>query len=106
VVGPNVGINDEEFNAAGFALLDIYPNPFNSSATIQFSAGSNEVIALKIFNIRGEEIYNHSLDSFRGKNSFTWKGRDSNGSPLASGIYFVRLEMTDNFLIRKAILLK
>ena len=101
-----VKIADEESENILEPKINIYPNPFNSTATIQFNPGSNEIVSLKIFNIKGEEIVNYSLSSFQNNGTVIWNGRDSNGSPVTSGIYFIRLEMTDNFLIEKAIMLK
>lgn len=101
-----VNISDEESVNELLPKMIIYPNPFNSIAAIQFNSGSNEIVSLKIFDIKGEEILNFNLNSFQNNGTVIWNGKNSNGSTVTSGIYFIRLEMPNNFLVKKAILLK
>ena len=75
-----------------FALEQNYPNPFNPSTTIPVSVPYAADVTLKIYNIIGEEVatvYSGVLE--QGRHRFTWEGRNSAGTPVASGVYFVRL---------------
>ena len=71
-----------------FALLRSYPNPFNSTATIEFSLSRPGDIELVICDITGAkvEIIKRSNLSV-GKHSIEW---DATIRP--SGIYFAKLE--------------
>jgi hypothetical protein len=75
-----------------FALEQNYPNPFNPSTTIPVSVPRAADVTLKVYNIIGEEVatvYSGMLEP--GKHRFIWEGRNNSGSPVASGVYFVRL---------------
>jgi hypothetical protein len=78
--------------AADFSLSQNYPNPFNPSTTIGFSIPSNGFVNLKVFNTLGQEV--QSLVS--GKLSAGTYNSDFNGSRLASGVYYYRLDYTGN----------
>ncbi|MFH0765893.1 MAG: hypothetical protein V2A61_05675 [Calditrichota bacterium] len=75
---------------AEFALYPNYPNPFNAQTTLRFDLAEGGPAALIIYDLRGSEAaslrYNFLL-SGRFKVSF-------NGSQLAGGVYFCRLETT------------
>jgi hypothetical protein len=101
-----VKIFDEGSENELMPKIYIYPNPFNLTTTIQFNMESNGIVALKIYNIKGEEVFNQNFNSVQGKGTLTWNGRDINGCTLASGIFFIRVESQNNILIKKVVLLK
>lgn len=89
------------------ALHSIYPNPFNPSTTINFSLPKTAPVKLVIYNIRGQKVkdlLNESLEC--GSHSVVWNGRDDGNRPVASGIYFVRLEQSGVTKISKMMLMK
>ncbi len=100
------GIDDDQSEVSGipnqFDLNQNYPNPFNPSTTISFSIPVEGNVALKIFNVIGQEIevlVNENLSA--GSYSFQW-----NAENQSSGIYFYKL-ITDSFTeMRKMVLLK
>jgi flagellar hook assembly protein FlgD len=77
-----------------FSFLRSFPNPFNSTTTIQFSLGENPIIispsAIQIYDLRGNLVktlpFSHSVP---GNYSIKWDGTNELGKPLSSGIYFV-----------------
>ena len=73
-----------------YRLYQSYPNPFNPSATIQFSLPRSGNVKLTIFDILGRQLAT-LLDERReaGDHSLVW-----NASGRSSGIYFYRLEVT------------
>ncbi|MCK4406494.1 MAG: T9SS type A sorting domain-containing protein, partial [Bacteroidales bacterium] len=91
----------------GFALNQNYPNPFNPETTISFLIPKISKVEISIYNIKGQKIktlVNKNLQ--RGHHEILWNGKNENGEPVSSGIYFYKME-TDNFSeIKKAILLK
>jgi len=89
------------------ALYSNYPNPFNPSTTLNFSLPKTAPVKLVIYNIRGQKVkvlLNESLDC--GNHSVVWNGRDDGNRPVASGVYFARLEQSGVTKINKMMLMK
>ncbi len=89
------------------ALHSNYPNPFNPSTTINFSLPKTAPVKLVIYNIRGQKVkvlLNESLEC--GNHSIVWNGRDDGNRPVASGVYFARLEQSGVTKISKMMLMK
>ena len=73
-----------------YALEQAYPNPFNPTATIEYSLPSDSRVSLKIYNLLGQLVQTLSNDiEPAGFKQVVW-----NASNAASGIYFYRLEAT------------
>jgi hypothetical protein len=90
-----------------FALHQNIPNPFNPTTTIRFDTAREGHVELRIFDVAGRlvrTLVNGELP--RARHSFTWDGRDTGGKPVASGMYFYKLEAGDYRETRKMILLK
>ena len=86
-----------------FGLHKIYPNPFNSSTTIDISITSSSInTSLYIIDIRGrivETLFNGEL--LAGHHLFYW---DSNQTP--SGVYFTVLNDGNSIETKKVMLVK
>jgi hypothetical protein len=84
-----------------------YPNPFNPETTISFSLKENADVTIDIFNIKGQKIDTVANGSFpAGSHNIIWKGDDSNGRKVASGIYFYKMHSGKYSKTRKMILMK
>jgi FlgD Ig-like domain len=103
----DVDDDDEVILPSQFALQQNFPNPFNPTTHIAFTLPQRANLTLKIYNILGQEIRElANRDYPAGKHQILWDGADTNGSSVASGIYFYRLK-TDAFTeTRKMTLLK
>jgi mannose/cellobiose epimerase-like protein (N-acyl-D-glucosamine 2-epimerase family) len=85
-----------------FILNQNYPNPFNSTTKIEFFLPTNANLELKVYNSLGQEIdiiYSGKLNN--GLHSFTLHAKE-----YVSGVYFYKLKMENNSIIKKMILLK
>jgi hypothetical protein len=87
--------------------LSVNPNPFKSSTTINYSMDDNSesqssFIKLTIYNLAGQKVTT-LVDQSRspGRYSVCWEA-----SGLASGIYFARLNIGDNSITKKIVLVK
>ncbi len=70
-----------------------YPNPFNASTTLRFRNSRVMDVSLRLFTIRGREVYRKTLRHVSpGMHKFIWRGDDNSGKPLASGTYLYRIE--------------
>ena len=81
------------------ALQQNYPNPFNPETTIAYDLGfvdgPLQRVSLNVYDILGRNVKTlvneqQSIGRYRLK----WNGKDQNGVPVASGIYFIHL-LTD-----------
>ena len=99
---PNVGIDNENPFPSQFAILTNYPNPFNPITTVNIMVETQKALSLQIFDINGHlvnTLFEGDLES--GNLVFQW-----DGSHFSSGVYFIRLSMSDFVKTRKMILLK
>jgi hypothetical protein len=73
-----------------FEVSQNYPNPFNPSTTIRYQIPSDGKVAIRIFNLLGQEISTLVNEQKKaGSYSIEW-----NGSNTPSGVYFYRTELT------------
>ncbi len=84
-----------------------YPNPFNPSTTISFELPRREEVALTIYNIMGQLVRKIDIGTKpAGRYSVVWDGNNSAGLPVASGIYFYRIDAGSFTASKKMVLLK
>jgi hypothetical protein len=98
---------DFEDTPRHFGLNGAYPNPFNPQTTIAYSVPNSGIVSLRIYDVQGRLVRTVVNEEKRaGEHRAVWRGRDRNGSPVASGIYFVRLDFGSSTQTRKVVLLK
>ncbi len=97
-------VNDQKIEMpVEFSLDTPYPNPFNSTASIQFALPRDSDISLTIFDLLGREVVRLREGVFQaGRHSVQFEA-----SKLSSGIYFVRMDAGGEFKgTKKIVLLK
>jgi hypothetical protein len=83
-------------------LSPAYPNPFNPSTMLQFTLPNPGAVRLSIYDSGGREVtLLADRVSPRGRYTVTF-----DGSHLASGVYFARLEVATVTITRRMVLLK
>jgi hypothetical protein len=85
-----------------FVLQQNYPNPFNPSTTIRFELPKSSDVKLGVFGILGREV-SVLVNERRDAGVHEVK---CDGSKLASGVYFYRLQAGSFIDVKKFILLK
>ncbi len=76
----------------GFVLSQNYPNPFNPSTTIQFSIERASHVKITIYDVLGREIAELANNAyFPGVYLLNWDGKNVEGVPSPSGVYYVRM---------------
>lgn len=88
-------------------LYQNQPNPFNPRTVLRFSVASGSDVELAIYDVSGrlvKMLVEKPVDA--GLHQVIWDGRDGNGNPLASGIYWSQLRAGDYVSSKKMILLK
>ncbi len=90
----------EQAAAAGYLFNDIYPNPIDGSTSIKFTVPVQTQVTLTIFNELGERVATPIEGRMYagGTHSFDFDAYD-----LAPGAYFMRLDVGEFTLYRKAI---
>jgi len=83
-----------------FEIIGSYPNPFvlaaGNALRVQLLTSESSVVRARVYNVLGQEVA-RVLDHVqvpKGSSTFTWDGRSNRGTPVATGIYFYRLEFT------------
>jgi hypothetical protein len=94
--------------AAGWELFQNVPNPFNPTTTIRYLVpeGGGRV-AIRVFDVTGTLV--QTLENgfeTSGEKTVVWNGHDHRGRPVASGLYFYRLEAPGFVETRKMVLLR
>jgi hypothetical protein len=87
--------------------LTAYPNPFNPEVNIAFNLLAGTEVEVDIYNIRGQKVKRlHQGLLSAGNHRLVWNGRDGNGNPAASGIYFARVHSKRQTQTLKMMLMK
>ena len=96
----NDGLRPDQFD-----LSQNYPNPFNPTTEIRFSTPQAAHVSLAVYNVVGQKV-KEILDGDMPAGSYAvdWDGTNSDGEPVASGIYFYRMN-ADKFSETKEMLL-
>ncbi len=100
--GSSAIADDSEAGEAAMASVNNYPNPFNPVTTISFNLPQQSDVKVEIYNIKGQRVTTLVDGQFNaGEHSCTW-----DGSAVASGVYFYRLETPRFTESKKMVLLK
>lgn len=78
----------------GEVVLDSgYPNPFRTQVHLRYGLPEEQHVRLQVFDTLGREVaLLHDGEASTGFHEHVWDGRDRSGAPVASGVYFVRLQ--------------
>ncbi len=94
--------SEETVSPASFHLAQNFPNPFNPTTTIRFSTPSAGKVKLTVYNLYGEVV----KTLVNGEMAAGYHLATFDGSDLASGVYFCRLEAGELSATQKMILAK
>ena len=88
-------------------LLQNAPNPFNPSTTIRFTLSAAGHARLTVFDVSGRRVATlFDRVAAAGEQRVDWTGLDSRGNPVASGIYYYKLDVGGVATARKMALVK
>ncbi len=85
-----------------FALYEPYPNPFNPTTTLEFAVPAGARVNLVVYDVMGRKVAT-LVDGWRDVGT---QKAVFDGSGLASGIYFARMQAGDFHQVQKMVLLK
>ncbi len=75
--------------------VNIFPNPANDFFNIEIKNGNNTLVNMSVVNAVGQEVL---------KGSFTSNSHQVNCQNLSKGIYFVRLKIGEEVVVKKVML--
>ncbi len=85
-----------------FSISSVYPNPFNSTATVSFTIDQSSAVNLSVFDLTGRQVTQlHAGQLASGSYRVP-----VNGAKWATGIYLVRLSDGNRVVNQKLTLLK
>ncbi len=90
-----------------YALEVNYPNPFNTLTRMAYALAETGPVRIDIYNILGRRIRT-LVDEVKpaGRHEVLWDGTDDQGTPVASGIFFYKIEAGQFVETRKMVLMK
>ena len=94
------------------ALLPNYPNPFNPETWIPYQLAEAADVRLTLYDIYGRVVRDLDLGHQRAgvyqsrSRAAYWDGKNAQGEPVASGIYFYTLKAGDFTTTRKMLIRK
>jgi hypothetical protein len=92
--------------AAAPSLEPPYPNPFSTHTSIRLDLPNAGRTDVAICDVTGRVLRRLASAAFpRGSHSIDWDGSDNEGRPVASGVYFCRVETGRKVLTTKLVLL-
>ena len=83
------------------------PNPFAASTTIRYRLEKPSRTSVRIFDVAGRQI-RELRAGLQGAGDYveTWDGRDENGRPVGSGVYFYQLQTESGVEAKQAVMIR
>lgn len=79
-----------------FNLEQNFPNPFNPQTIIPYSVPVDSRITIEIYNILGQKVKTLVNDNVKAGSYYPeWNGKNDNGVTVASGVYFVHMQTSN-----------
>ena len=104
---PVTAVTEHDQLPQPLTITGVYPNPFNPSTTITFSMEMSESVTLSVYDINGRKVRELVKGSYSpGIHRSVWDGKDENGVPVSSGVYFTVLRAGKITASRKMLLMK
>ncbi|MCG3153496.1 MAG: hypothetical protein DKINENOH_00084 [bacterium] len=92
---------------ASLVLEQNFPNPFNPETEIRYTLPAAGSVRLALYDLTGRQVMMlFEGEQQAGHHIIRWHGRDSDGRPVGSGVYFCRLETSVSVQTRKLVLAK
>jgi hypothetical protein len=94
-------------NADVNAFISCYPNPFSSFIRLDYQITKEARVTAEIFNMNGNKVKRlFSKIHPGGRYQAVWDGTGTNGSPVAPGVYYCRMQVGDQVSTVKIVLIR
>lgn len=106
-IAVNMPANSAAGAKAALVIESVFPNPFNPSVTIRVGVKAAGNVNATIFDVVGHRVRElASRDFTAGSHELEWSGIDQSGSPVGSGVYFLRLHTNGYSTTKRLVLLR
>ena len=90
-----------------FIVHQNFPNPFNPETEIRFTLPKDSHVVINIYNSLGQQIGILTDTPYTvGFHSVRWNGKDKNGNPVSSGVYFYQIQAGEFSQVKKMSLIR
>ena len=93
-----------------YLVSEPFPNPFyplqNTFTSISLKSSGNENLTIRIIDPLGQQVGFYNTVTVDGENRFDWYGKNENGVPMASGVYYFLINLDDKQYSRNLVLLR
>jgi subtilisin family serine protease len=80
-------------------VFKVYPNPFETSVTVEFDLDKTQLVEIVIYNALGQSILRHSMAGQIGMNQWLWQPN----SQQSAGLYYMELRSSSGRKIQKVV---
>lgn len=87
-----------QFNNFTFELKDVFPNPVNNQAKVQFISGKQTNVTFTVFNYLGKKVEERNITATRGVNNI-----DINASNYANGMYLYSINNGEQVVSKRMV---
>ena len=90
-----------------FQMLQNYPNPFNATTMVQYRLQQPGKVQLAVYNLLGQQVAQLEAGLEQaGLHRVKWDGCDTQGLPLAGGVYLLCLQSQNENRMTKMVILR
>ena len=88
-------------------LVPSYPNPVNTTTILRYALSTASRVRLAILDMRGREVVSLvDRPHLAGWYRMPWDGCDTQGIPVASGLYFCLLHTEQGLAVQKLLVIR
>ncbi len=106
-IGKYTNTDEREEMSHSFELKQNFPNPFNPTTEIAYSIPKKDQVIINIYDIQGKKVktlVNSQITA--GNYQVTWDAKNDLGKVMPAGLYFYKLQTTNQVQTQKMILVK
>jgi hypothetical protein len=99
--------HEHQGNPGQVAAFSSYPNPFQTSTTLEYFIPESSQVTLEVLNISGQviNVLENSM-MIAGNHAVTWNGDNRGGQRVPGGIYFYRLTTDDQVITHRGVVIR
>ncbi len=107
LTGENIESGGESDNIKTDEIVSISPNPFNAAAIIHYTVTERSLVSIRVYDIQGRRVATLlSERKDRGGYRIIWNGKNDANLDVASGVYFVRMQVNRKVQSHKVLILR
>jgi VCBS repeat-containing protein len=96
-----------EITPSAVKLMPNYPNPFRQATTLEYALPERQDVRLEVYNVLGRRVRVLAQGAKpAGFHRVQWRGRDDGGTPVASGVYLVRLQAGSTTKVERVVVVR